>query len=585
MASTTIKFNPLPHQTEIINLACSNNGRGIIHHFSDRVGSGKTYEALMFIDENIINKTKRTRTDKGMLYYTRFAYGYRFKEKKTNASICLVNNNVIKQWETIIKQNTTMKCYTISTSSQLQAISSVDDYDIILIKNGTCSIKTKKYVILDYFIDKFGDYMFNNIILDDVARNFMISESVVASNVVLLRAKDPRFQFFDGYRLPYETDEKVLNASLSLPKCTQFIYKIPRNDDNIIDLLVNIADESIIDSINADIIPKHFTKKKYKSTFDIFSHLLGESLDKYKEDLKLLDKYEKQLLNADQHEIPNITTNINEVKSRIDINLKPLDRLRDNIKNNTCPISYNNLSESDNIIILGCCSVIIDGSCGLMILSNPQCPHCREKITNDNMICLDIVNLKLSGFDIDKLMSSEDVIVQSSDKIIGSKMLLMNDILMFNFDGKASIESLLRMDILNGSSDYGFADKQDRKILIFSNYDENIVVLESMIKDCGLRFGVLKGTPKQIETTSMRYWADGSDPTALDLLLINSTKYSMGMNLQNTTDIILYHSILDRGYLSQVVGRCVRIGQKKNLRLHLLLYNNEYFSYKQSQKQ
>jgi hypothetical protein len=536
---------------------------------------------------------------------------YRFKEKKTNASICLVNNNVLKQWESVLKNDTNFKYIVINGTKNLQTQIDIDNHDIILIKNGTCTIKSVKYNIFDYFIEKY-DYMYNNLILDDITSKFILNSSFASFNTVILKAHTEKFDLnaeFSDFGIEYKTDPKILDESLSLPICAQYLYIIKRDDDNIIDLLVNIADDEVISAINADVIPKGFGNRKYRSTFDIFSHLLNTNIGSHKEAVAELARFEKALQIAnesvDESEpididiisedktvdlytlglspkvAPLISKKIEEIKASININMKPLDRLRDNIKHNTCPISYNDLNSAESIIILGCCSVIIDGTCALMIFKTCECPNCRTKLSANNVICLDMKNMGESG--IDELMFSEDVRL-SARKMDGSitKMDIIDNILNFNFDFRTD-EKLLKMNILNGRTDYGFAAKEDRKILVFSHYDQNISNIKLMLDKYKLRYDVLKGTTKEIERTRQRYWADKDDPDSLDLMLINSTRYSMGMDLQNTTDVILYHSIKDVDYLTQVVGRCVRIGQKKNLRLHLILYSNEYKSYKQSQ--
>jgi SNF2 family DNA or RNA helicase len=51
---------------------------------------------------------------------------------------------------------------------------------------------------------------------------------------------------------------------------------------------------------------------------------------------------------------------------------------------------------------------------------------------------------------------------------------------------------------------------------------------------------------------------------------LNSRTDSSGINMQETTDIILYHK-MDENITKQIIGRANRIGRKNSLRVHYLL--------------
>jgi hypothetical protein len=59
-------------------------------------------------------------------------------------------------------------------------------------------------------------------------------------------------------------------------------------------------------------------------------------------------------------------------------------------------------------------------------------------------------------------------------------------------------------------------------------------------------------------------------------LIINSVRYSSGLNLQTATDVIFVHQITDAAWEIQVTGRALRIGRTNNLNIHYVLYENEY---------
>ena len=60
----------------------------------------------------------------------------------------------------------------------------------------------------------------------------------------------------------------------------------------------------------------------------------------------------------------------------------------------------------------------------------------------------------------------------------------------------------------------------------------------------------------------------------LDALLINSLYFGSGLNLENTTDLIIIHK-MKADIEMQVIGRAQRYGRVGNLRVWKLYYENE----------
>ena len=61
---------------------------------------------------------------------------------------------------------------------------------------------------------------------------------------------------------------------------------------------------------------------------------------------------------------------------------------------------------------------------------------------------------------------------------------------------------------------------------------------------------------------------------SVQVLLVNSSFYGCGMNLENTTDVIFYHKTETVMY-KQVIGRAQRPGRTTCLNVHNLLYLQE----------
>ena len=60
----------------------------------------------------------------------------------------------------------------------------------------------------------------------------------------------------------------------------------------------------------------------------------------------------------------------------------------------------------------------------------------------------------------------------------------------------------------------------------------------------------------------------------LDILLLNSRYFGSGLNLENTTDIFMFHK-MNESIENQVIGRAQRPGRTQVLNVYRLLYHNE----------
>jgi SNF2 family DNA or RNA helicase len=107
------------------------------------------------------------------------------------------------------------------------------------------------------------------------------------------------------------------------------------------------------------------------------------------------------------------------------------------------------------------------------------------------------------------------------------------------------------------------------KLLIFSAYENSFTNVIPILNRLNIQFDYLKGNGYQIQATIERY-KHGN----VKVLLVNTRQYGSGLNLENTTDMILFHKF-DTEIEKQVIGRAQRFGRKEPLHVHYLLYENE----------
>tara|TARA_B100001564_G_C20666587_1_gene684097 strand:+ start:608 stop:1081 length:474 start_codon:yes stop_codon:yes gene_type:complete len=108
----------------------------------------------------------------------------------------------------------------------------------------------------------------------------------------------------------------------------------------------------------------------------------------------------------------------------------------------------------------------------------------------------------------------------------------------------------------------------DSRILIFSEYDSSFTEIENLLRKHAMKYSRLKGNGIN---RSVDEYRNGN----LQVLLVNSTAYGSGLNLENTTDVVLFHK-MDNDIESQVIGRAQRPGRTTQLKAWYLLNKNEY---------
>jgi SNF2 family DNA or RNA helicase len=81
-------------------------------------------------------------------------------------------------------------------------------------------------------------------------------------------------------------------------------------------------------------------------------------------------------------------------------------------------------------------------------------------------------------------------------------------------------------------------------------------------------YGALKGNVAHSNVVAYR-----TDPN-FTALLINPKAYGSGLNLENTTDVVIYHK-LNEQMNRQVIGRAQRPGRTSRLRIWYLFNENE----------
>jgi len=114
------------------------------------------------------------------------------------------------------------------------------------------------------------------------------------------------------------------------------------------------------------------------------------------------------------------------------------------------------------------------------------------------------------------------------------------------------------------------AEKTGKKVIVFSDFSKVFSSIRSLLTANDIPYVELDaGNVTDMDAILYEY----KYGTAR-VLMVNSSFYGCGMNLENTSDIIFYHKTKREMYY-QVIGRAQRPGRTRVLQIHNLLYISE----------
>jgi SNF2 family DNA or RNA helicase len=151
-------------------------------------------------------------------------------------------------------------------------------------------------------------------------------------------------------------------------------------------------------------------------------------------------------------------------------------------------------------------------------------------------------------------------------------------------DEESSSSTQLQRDEADNSMPYNLSRRNDKmrnlelilenrphgsKFLIFSANDTSLTQITGITRRVNVEMSYLKGNSAQVNCIVERY-KSGS----IDALLINPRFYGSGLNLEMTTDVVMFHKF-DTEIEAQVIGRAQRFGRRAPLNVWYLLHDNE----------
>ena len=571
--------NSLELGTTIKNEISLDSVAGVL---ADNVGSGKSLSILSIIANNpfLVSRNRCVKSINGMIN----VYNVNDKKKYLKTNILVVPHSIMNQWVTYINTYTKLSYYVINNTKSLKKITEnleiLNQYCITL-------ISSTKYKSFAEF------YKYQNGLVEEGTIKYIVSRLIFdeADSINIPACPQIESVFYWFITSSYETllnpngKTKYLNPTTNEISSsydwiggftkriyidgikntgfiknffresynTHFINIFIKNEDNFVSNSFNLPEPIInliecsnplLISILNGVIPKDVlvklnagdTKGAIESIDctktnenNLIKTVTEELQDKLHNTNLLLVSKEKMKFSSEKakkESIMKIKIKISEINSKI-------AAITDRIKNsNMCTICYDKIQ---NNTIAKCCSHSFCFECITIWLSQSKsqgCPMCRSNITTNDLV---VVSNECSNLSEEKKESNTKI--DNFNKILS------------------------KID-------------ENSKILIFSEFDATFDNIKEILDTQNINYSRVIGTSKSIDNIVHKFKLNNQEENSIQVLLLNSKYFGSGINLENTTDLIIFHT-MNNDLNKQIVGRAQRPGRKTPLKIWRLCHENE----------
>lgn len=535
----------------------------------DRVGSGKSYVILSLIQSNnIMDKEDVIIKSYGM---NNVIFSVVHKKSVIPTNLLIIPHNLTSQWKTYIDTFTDSLKYTIinkkTIADFLEDKINVEDFNLI--------------VVTSTYYNRFATFFANK----NLKFQRIIYDEVDSLNIPGCRMIDSRFIWFvtasygnvlypRGYTrweptlhryvwcangivnsgfiknilldiwqnvpkklsklLIVKNDDVYIEKSNHLPEVMKNIIKC--RTPKSIHILNGIVDRNIIECLNADDIQGaiNHVNPSNKGSEENIIELMIQKYNKVIINLNLKLNYAQEYIyeneNDKQAEINKITSKIKENEMKINLIKQRIN------ESETCSICYDDMV---NKTITNCCQNSFCFKCiNLWLMRTPICPMCKSALESKNIYSVVKDHIQHQPMETEEDDDNGNNMSDKHDKYKNLEILLQNR-------------------------------KQGSKFLIFSNYDSSFTSIYTIMDKLNIKYVHLKGNSNVIKCMVEKYKTGDTD-----VLLVNTRHYGSGLNLENTSDIIMFHKF-DTEIEKQVIGRAHRLGRTSPLNVWYFLYENE----------
>lgn len=445
--------------------------------------------------------------------------------QKLDTTLVLVSQSIIHQWYNECLK--TPMSVTMITTKKLVDTVLVDNYDIILVTPTMYNKLVSKYSIMAwkrFIFDEPGHMKVPG--MEKIVAGFIwlvtaTPDSIIARHRncrksfmhdIICSAGCGQFSIYFDYMIIKNSDV-FIEHSFSMPpthhsyhKCYNPMFKAVRG-------MVTDNITLMISAGNIQGAIKALGGGETKNIVELVKQKKQAELDELEFRLRILKIKNK----------PKQITNIENQISRVKVQIQELDNRFTEMLKSECSICFSKISKP---VMEPNCQNIFCGECLLQWLKTKEnCPLCRDNIQSNELIYIN------TGEPEQKTQIKDD-----------KKQLLTKN---------NTVISLIK-------------NKPEGKFIIFSAWDQTFTPIRDELTKNDIGFIEVVGGVEQ-RRKNINNFKTGN----LRVIFLNSRNNGAGINLQESSDIIVYHQ-MDDSTLNQIIGRANRLGRTEPLYVHHL---------------
>jgi len=494
--------------------------------YADKAGSGKTLGMLgLLVRDRMEWNLQQDYVHSSILSV--YGHGCIVKKsllylKRIPSNLIVASHLILLQWIEELKK-TTLSFQAILTKRKLDEVDPFA-YQVILVVPHC----------FNELMERFPNYAWKRFIFDEPTHTKISSmRSIVAGFIWFLTATPDLLLYH--YRTASNFMSSIFSSSMDyhlyqhliIKNDGQFIslsYRLPALHhiyhtcyQPIVEIVQHLINENILSMIHAGNIEGAVKALGGQATSNLIDLVRQEKMFQKKECMEKMERFTRF----------QDTTRFEKWKGRLQQLEKQeqdmMTRYHILLQQNTCHICF---EINRQPILLSCCQNLFCGNCVLQWLHQKStCPLCRRTITPEYMIYIETID--------------------SSSPI--------NDQPLLSLPLRTKLDTIL--DIFDPTS-------STKRCLIFSNFDESFEPICRLLQEYDISYYIVHGRSEQ-RHKQIHDFKKG----IVQVLFLNSMTYGIGMNLQECTDIILYHTMTE-DMETQLIGRAYRIGRTEELRIH-----------------
>ena len=444
------------------------------------------------------------------------------RHARNNVTFILSNSSIVHQWYNEFLHSN-LNVVTVTTKKMAECID-VDEYDVIIVSPSVCNI----------LLEKYKDIVWKRFIYDEPTtvkipamkkilagftwlvtaspQNIKEAHRTTHRNYISNIINDGAFNNTLRHYITVKNEDDFVRTSFSMPRTETITYLC---DDVLYRAVYGIANPKISQMIEAGCIS------------GAIQSLGGSKTDNIVELLKKAKNIELEEIQGrirvwEMKEEKEHIDKWKEKEEAVLLQLRKIDERFYNILSSDCSICHEKIVKP---VMEANCQNVFCGACLLTWTQTKNtCPLCRINISSSDLIYIEGSGKRDEEMEAkEKLKSKEETIVE---------------IIKSNPSGR---------------------------FIIFSDWNITFEKIQRTLDHNQIPFVEISGSIKSKEK-KIKSFQNGE----IKVVFLNSKTDCSGLNMQETTDIILYHTV-DSGIRRQILGRANRIGRVCNLKVHELI--------------